>query len=122
MICRPSGESCGSCGSSKSRDWSSVGRSAPGGGAWLGGGRGGGVPPLQANATSTVALWPGALGSMWGYRDELAGARGWAVRLAVPSLLGCLAGALLLLRTSESRFEAIVPLLILGATLLFLVQ
>ena len=30
-----------------------------------------GIPPINANATSTVALWPGALGSMWGYRDEL---------------------------------------------------
>ncbi|NUQ13566.1 MAG: sulfite exporter TauE/SafE family protein, partial [Gemmatimonadaceae bacterium] len=32
-----------------------------------------GVPPLTANATSTVALWPGAVGSMWGYRSALAG-------------------------------------------------
>ena len=30
-----------------------------------------GVPPLTANATSTVSLWPGALSSMWGYRGEL---------------------------------------------------
>lgn len=81
-----------------------------------------GVPPIVANATSTVALWPGALGSIWGYRRELAGARAWAVRFAIPSLLGGLAGALLLLRTPASRFDAIVPWLVLGATLLFLGQ
>ena len=34
-----------------------------------------GVPPLMANATSTVALWPGLLTSFWGYRDALRGAR-----------------------------------------------
>ncbi|MEK6688203.1 MAG: TSUP family transporter, partial [Gemmatimonadota bacterium] len=36
-----------------------------------------GVPPLIANATSTVALWPGSLGALWGYRKELSGARPW---------------------------------------------
>jgi hypothetical protein len=81
-----------------------------------------GVPPIVANATSTVALWPGALGSMWGYRAELAGVRAWAVRFALPSLAGGLAGALLLLRTPDDRFDAIVPFLVLGATLLFLAQ
>jgi uncharacterized protein len=81
-----------------------------------------GVPPLIANATSTVALWPGALGSMWGYRKELAGARPWAIRFAPPSLLGGAMGAWLLLRTTPERFELIVPFLVLAATLLFLVQ
>src|SRR5690349_2021755 len=38
-----------------------------------------GIPPIVANATSTVALWPGTVGSMWGYRRELQGARAWAV-------------------------------------------
>ena len=59
---------------------------------------------------------------MWGYRDELAGAWAWAKRLAVPSLLGGLAGALLLLVTPAERFDEIVPWLVLGATLLFVVQ
>jgi len=81
-----------------------------------------GVPPIVANATSTVALWPGALGSLWGYRDELAGARAWAVRFALPSLLGGLIGAILLLRTPSDRFDVIVPWLVLGATLLFVAQ
>lgn len=81
-----------------------------------------GIPPVVANATSTVALWPGALGSMWGYRSALAGARGWAIRFAVPSVAGGLAGALLLLRTPGERFNQIVPWLVLGATLLFASQ
>jgi uncharacterized membrane protein YfcA len=81
-----------------------------------------GVPAIVANATSTVALWPGALGSIYGYRQELAGARAWALRFAVPSLIGGLAGAVLLLRTPGERFDQIVPWLVLGATLLFLSQ
>ncbi|HET9454264.1 MAG TPA: sulfite exporter TauE/SafE family protein [Gemmatimonadaceae bacterium] len=81
-----------------------------------------GIPAINANATSTVALWPGALGSMWGYRGELRGAAPWAVGFAVPSLLGGATGAWLLLRTPAERFSAIVPWLVLGATVLFMVQ
>jgi uncharacterized membrane protein YfcA len=81
-----------------------------------------GVPALTANATSTVALWPGALGSMWGYRGELRGARAWVVRLTLPSVAGGALGAWLLLRTPPDRFARIVPFLVLGATLLFLAQ
>lgn len=81
-----------------------------------------GVPPIVANATSTVALWPGALGSLWGYRDALAGARRWAVWFALPSLAGGLVGALLLLATPAERFEQVVPWLVLVATLLFMAQ
>jgi uncharacterized membrane protein YfcA len=81
-----------------------------------------GVPPIAANATSTVALWPGTMSSMWGYRAELVGARRWAVAFAVPSFAGGVVGALLLLRTPEQRFAAIVPWLILGATTLFVAQ
>lgn len=81
-----------------------------------------GIAPLTANATSTVALWPGSLAAMWGYRAELAGARSWAIRFAIPSVLGGLTGAGLLLITPEERFEQIVPFLILGATALFAAQ
>jgi uncharacterized membrane protein YfcA len=81
-----------------------------------------GVPPLVANATSTVALWPGGVSSMWGYRGELAGARAWAVRFAIPSLAGGALGAWLLLVTSPRTFDRIVPFLVLGATVLFLLQ
>jgi len=81
-----------------------------------------GVPPLIANATSTVALWPGTLTSFWGYRDALTGARTWTVRWALPSLLGGITGAVLLLSTPERKFADGVPWLIWGATLLFMVQ
>lgn len=81
-----------------------------------------GVPPITANATSTVALWPGTMASMWGYRRELVGARRWAVAFAVPSFVGGIVGALLLLSTPERQFAVIVPWLILGATALFVAQ
>ncbi|MCC6243724.1 MAG: sulfite exporter TauE/SafE family protein [Gemmatimonadaceae bacterium] len=81
-----------------------------------------GVPAIAANATSTVALWPGSFASMWGYRRELVGIERWATRLAVPSLIGGLVGAGLLLVTPEERFRALVPWLVFGATLLFALQ
>jgi len=81
-----------------------------------------GLTPLNANATSTVALLPGSLSAMWGYRGELTGARRWATLFAIPSLLGGTVGALLLLRTPSDAFDRIVPWLVLGATALFLAQ
>ena len=81
-----------------------------------------GVSPVSANATSTVALWPGSFASMMGYRRELAGAEQWALKLAIPSVLGGLTGAALLLATSDEQFRAIVPWLVFGATLLFAFQ
>lgn len=81
-----------------------------------------GLSPLTANATSTVGLWPGAAGSLWGYRRQLDGARPWLRLLTLPSLLGGTAGALLLLGTGEDRFARIVPFLVLAGTLLFMLQ
>jgi uncharacterized membrane protein YfcA len=81
-----------------------------------------GVPPIMANATSTVALWPGLLTSFWNYRGALRGARAWTVRWALPSLLGGGTGAVLLLLTPEQKFADSVPWLIWGATLLFVLQ
>jgi uncharacterized membrane protein YfcA len=81
-----------------------------------------GIPPIVANATSTVALWPGSVSSMYGYRDALRGAGRWAMALALPSLAGGGVGAWLLLRTPAARFAALAPLLVLGATALFAAQ
>ena len=81
-----------------------------------------GISPIVANATRTVALWPGAVSSMVGYRGELAGARQWAIGFAAPSLIGGGIGAWLLLSTPPSRFAALVPWLVLGATALFIMQ
>ncbi|HET7789677.1 MAG TPA: sulfite exporter TauE/SafE family protein [Gemmatimonadales bacterium] len=81
-----------------------------------------GVPPIIANATSTVALWPASVGSLWGYRAELAGTRRWALRFAVPSAAGGALGAWLLLVTPPRVFDGVVPVLVLGATMLFVMQ
>jgi uncharacterized membrane protein YfcA len=81
-----------------------------------------GIPPIVANATNTMALWPGTVGSAWAYRGELAGARTWAVGFAIPSTVGGALGAWLLLRTPPGDFARLVPWLVLGATALFMVQ
>lgn len=81
-----------------------------------------GVPPIVANATNTVALWPGALGSVLGYRAELKGLHRWVLWFAIPSVLGGTVGAILLVLTPPSKFESLAPWLVLGATLLFQAQ
>ncbi len=81
-----------------------------------------GVPAIQANATSTVALVPGALSSLAGYRREVSTHRQWLSRLLVPSLLGGALGSVLLLLTPEKIFARLAPYLVLFATLLFLFQ
>jgi uncharacterized membrane protein YfcA len=79
-----------------------------------------GVPPIIANASSTVALFPGSLASAWAYRRDFTPFAGVGLRamLAV-SVVGGAAGALLLLWTPARTFDQIVPWLLLGATLLF---
>jgi uncharacterized protein len=81
-----------------------------------------GVPALSANATSTVALWPGSLSGAWGFRREMRQANPRVYALVVPSLVGGLTGAILLKRTPPGVFERLIPALILFATLLFVVQ
>jgi hypothetical protein len=81
-----------------------------------------GLPAVTANATSTVAIWPGSLGSMWGFRHEIRRIPLRMKLLAIPSVLGGLAGAWLLRSTPAGVFEKLVPYLILFATLLFTIQ
>jgi uncharacterized protein len=78
-----------------------------------------GVPPIPANATNTIALWTAALGSGGAYRSRLSVARRVLVPLLAASLVGGLAGALLLLKTPARTFMHVLPWLTLGATLLF---
>ncbi|MFL6215731.1 MAG: sulfite exporter TauE/SafE family protein [Blastocatellia bacterium] len=78
-----------------------------------------GIDPKAANVTSTIALWPGSLGGMVGYRRELRDSRRFMLWLAPSSVVGGLVGALLLLKTPSDTFKAIVPFLILFATVLF---
>ncbi len=80
----------------------------------------GGVPPVAANATSAVAVFPGYIGSVWGQRRELAALpRPLLWQAAWVSLLGGVLGAALLLVTSNQAFRTLVPWLLLFATLLF---
>jgi uncharacterized membrane protein YfcA len=80
-----------------------------------------GVPPVVANVSNNVGLVPGSLSGAIGYRRELAGQRARVSRLASASLLGGLAGAVLLLVLPSSAFDAVVPALIaLGVLLVVL--
>jgi uncharacterized protein len=81
-----------------------------------------GVPALNANATSTVALWPGSLSGAWGFRREMRQADSRVYALIVPSLIGGLTGAVLLTITPSDLFERLIPVLILFATFLFMAQ
>jgi len=81
-----------------------------------------GMPAIQANATSTVALLPGAASSMAGYRREVAAHRSWLKTLLLPSHAGGALGSVLLLLTPEKAFARLAPYLVLFATLLFLFQ
>ncbi len=77
-----------------------------------------GVPAINANATNTVAVWPGTVASASAYRDALRWHRGVLV-LVMASLIGGVLGAVLLLRTPPATFVRLIPYLLLVATLLF---
>jgi hypothetical protein len=80
------------------------------------------MSPVEANATSTVALMPGSAAGAWGYRRELNGTRSLLLLLIPPSLLGGLVGTLLVVGLPASVFDFAVPWLLLTASLLFLFQ
>ncbi len=81
-----------------------------------------GVPAVQANATNTVALLPGYSGGVIAQRHDLDGLSGTVKPLLLASAIGGLVGSLLLVVTSESVFRALVPFLILLASVLLAVQ
>lgn len=81
-----------------------------------------GLDPKVANATSTVALWPGLFGGLFGYRKELEHSSTLLVRLGLTSVIGGAIGAWLLIWTPSPTFAQLVPFLILFATILFMVQ
>jgi uncharacterized membrane protein YfcA len=76
---------------------------------------------VAANATSTFALFPGSLASMWGYRREIGATAHWLKFLLLPSIIGGVLGAMLTLY-SPAVFKQLIPWLILTAALLFLFQ
>ena len=80
-----------------------------------------GVPPVIANATSALAVFPGYLSGAVGFKDELGNFdRPQIIRLVLLTLLGGLIGSMLLLVSSNEAFSIVVPFLLLGATLVFL--
>ncbi|MGV0852886.1 sulfite exporter TauE/SafE family protein [Mycolicibacterium phlei] len=79
-----------------------------------------GLPPVTANVTNTVALVFNGVGSVLGSRPELRGRGRWVVRMLPVSLLGGLAGAVLLLSTPAEGFEKVVPILLGFASLAIL--
>jgi len=78
-----------------------------------------GVPSVPANATNTAALWPGTLSSALAYSRDTQLYRHLILPLIIPSALGGLLGAFVLVITPPEWFDMIVPFLVLFATLLF---
>jgi uncharacterized protein len=82
-----------------------------------------GVPPIPANATNTAAVWPGTVASTFAYRNAFtADARRLLTPLLVTGVLGGILGAGILLHTPPATFLKILPWLLLGATLIFMVS
>jgi uncharacterized membrane protein YfcA len=78
-----------------------------------------GMLPVKANATNTVALWPGQLTSIAAYRDDIRKNMRLVMPMAVAGLLGGTAGAVVLLNTPQSTFLRLVPWLLLVASVIF---
>jgi uncharacterized membrane protein YfcA len=81
-----------------------------------------GYAPVTANVSNTIGLVPGSISGAIGYRRELAGQRGRAIRLGTSSVLGGATGAVLLLVLPASAFKAIVPVFIALALVLVVLQ
>jgi uncharacterized membrane protein YfcA len=81
-----------------------------------------GLDPKIANATGTVALLPGLVGGLFGYRREMNDSSLMLMRLGVISIIGGGVGSWLLIVTPSPLFARLVPLLILFATVLFMIQ
>jgi uncharacterized membrane protein YfcA len=77
-----------------------------------------GVPSVIANATSTVALFPGVFASAWAYRNDFQRLEKVPLKPAMAvSIAGGIAGALLLLFTTQKTFDAVLPWILLIATI-----
>ena len=81
-----------------------------------------GYTTLAANVTNSVALWPGYVGGVAGFRDQLGGERRRLTTLSVISAIGTVVGCVLLLSTPEGAFDIIVPFLVLLASLMLAAQ
>jgi uncharacterized membrane protein YfcA len=81
-----------------------------------------GVLPIQANATNTVALWPGQFTSIAAYWTDLKANLSLVLPVCSAALVGGVSGAIVLLRTGQATFMALVPWLLLLAAGLFAVS
>jgi len=81
-----------------------------------------GVLPIQANATNTVALWPGQFTSIAAYFEDLKHNLRLVLPLCIAAAIGGVAGGMVLLRTKQNTFLKMVPWLLLAAALLFAVS
>jgi uncharacterized protein len=81
-----------------------------------------GVPPVAANVTNAIALCPGYFGATLAQLPNLKGQRAQLLLLIPVAVLGGLAGGMILLRTGERTFTALVPWMILAASLLLAIQ
>lgn len=81
-----------------------------------------GILPVQANATNTVAIWPGQLTSVAAYWPDVRKNLGAAWLMGAAGLLGGTAGAVVLLNTPQTTFMHLVPWLLLGAAGIFAVS
>jgi uncharacterized membrane protein YfcA len=77
------------------------------------------MQPVQANATNTVALWPGQFTSVFAYRDDIRKNLRLATIMGMAGLLGGTAGAIVLLNTPQRTFLRLVPWLLLVASIIF---
>jgi uncharacterized protein len=78
-----------------------------------------GITPVVANATSTLALWPGSVSAVCAYRRDIRPAPRTLLFLCSVSLAGGLLGAILLVRTSDTSFMRLLPWLMLAASTTF---
>jgi len=82
-----------------------------------------GIPPVNANATNTVALWPGQVASIGAYRRQFGNlSRKTMMPLVITALLGGILGGWTLLKTPQTTFLRLVPWLILASTLIFMMS
>ncbi len=80
------------------------------------------ILPVQANATNTIAIWPGQLTSIAAYRDDVRKNFRIAWPMGLAGLLGGTTGAVILLNTPQTTFLHLVPWLLLGASSIFAVS
>lgn len=78
-----------------------------------------GMPAIEANATNTASLWVGTVASTVAYRKELISLRRELLLLTITSVTGGILGAQILLHTPQATFTALLPYLMLTATVVF---